>query len=152
MDRARIEARASQIAEVAASSFGLSVVDTEFVKESGYWYLRIYIEKPGGVSIDDCADLSERVGAELDRLDFIPASYMLEVSSSGEKPIRRDEEYDKFSGRWAIITTYAEIDGRKTFEGYLRGNSNESVLMEIDGAVIEIPRKKISKARLAVPL
>ena len=99
MNRRQIESRASAIAKSAAEPFGLEVVDTEFVKDSGVWYVRVYIDKPGGVGIDDCADLSRAMGSELDRQDFIPQSYILEVSSSGEKPIRSDEEYDRFKGR-----------------------------------------------------
>ena len=99
MDRRRIEVQAKSIAESAAGPLGLKVVDTEFVRDSGYWYLRVYIDKSGGVAIDDCADLSTSIGSELDRQDFIPESYILEVSSSGEKPLRRDEEYDEFKGR-----------------------------------------------------
>ncbi|HOB41751.1 MAG: ribosome maturation factor RimP [Bacillota bacterium] len=152
MDRRQIESRANAISQSAADSLGLEVVDTEFVKDSGTWYLRVYIEKPGGVGIDDCADLSRLVGSELDREDFIPQSYILEVSSSGEKPIRRDEEYDRFEGRWALITTYKEIDGRKRFEGVLRGNRGDSVLIEVDGVVVQVPRSSINTARLAVRL
>ncbi|MEA4882156.1 MAG: ribosome maturation factor RimP [Clostridia bacterium] len=152
MDRGQAEARANRIAELEAARLGLTVVDTEFVRDSGYWYLRVYIEKPGGVAIDDCSALSEAVGAELDRQDFIPQSYILEVSSSGEKPLRRDEEYDEFKGRWALITTYAEINGCKSFEGRLMGTSDGSVLIEVDGTTVRIPRSKIAAARLAAPL
>ena len=81
---------------------------------------------------DDGADIAGD-GSELDRQDFIPQSYILEVSS-GEKPIKNDEEYDRFKGRWALITTYNEIDGRKRFEGVLQGNSGDCVLIEVDGA------------------
>ena len=121
MDHRRIEIRARSSAESAAGPLGLKVVDTQFVRDSGYWYLRVYIDKPDGVAIDDCADLSTATGAELDRQDFIPESYILEVSSSGEKPLRRDEEYDEFKGRWALINTYTEINGCKHFEGRLMG-------------------------------
>lgn len=151
MDRRRIESRAKGVAELAAGPLGLQVIDAEFVRDSGYWYLRVYIEKPGGIAIDDCANLSTAIGAELDRQDFVPASYILEVSSSGEKPLRRDEEYDEFKGRWALVNTYSEINGRKRFEGLLMGNAGDSVLMEVDGTAVEIPRQRISAARLAVP-
>jgi ribosome maturation factor RimP len=152
MNRRQIESRASAIAKSAAEPFGLEVVDTEFVKDSGVWYVRVYIDKPGGVGIDDCADLSRAMGSELDRQDFIPQSYILEVSSSGEKPIRSDEEYDRFKGRWALITTYNDIDGRKRFEGVLQGNSGDCVLIEVDGVVLQVPRPSINSARLAVHL
>ena len=152
MDRRRIEIRARSIAESAAGPLGLNVVDAEFVRDSGYWYLRVYIDKPGGIAIDDCADLSTAIGAELDRQDFIPESYILEVSSSGEKPLRRDEEYDEFKGRWALINTYTEINGCKHFEGRLMGMVGDSVTMLVDGKTVEIPRRRISAARLAVPL
>jgi len=152
MDHRRIEIRARSIAESAAGPLGLKVVDTEFVRDSGYWYLRVYIDKPGGVAIDDCADLSTAIGAQLDQQDFIPESYILEVSSSGEKPLRRDEEYDEFKGRWALINTYTEINGCKHFEGRLMGMVGDSVTMLVDGKTVEIPRRRISAARLAVPL
>ncbi len=152
MDNRRIAARADAIARASADSVGVSIVDTEFVRDSGYWYLRIYIDKPGGVAIDDCADLSEAVGKILDSEDFIPQSYILEVSSSGEKPLRSPEEYNTFRGRWALLSTYADIQGRRRFEGRLIGADEAEAKIEVDGTVYSIPLTKIAHARLAVPL
>lgn len=151
MDRSKIEAKVASIAGSAAKSLGLVALDVEMVKEYGEWYLRIYIEKEGGVGIEDCASLSEILSVELDRLDIVPESYLLEVTSSGEKPIRRDEEYDRFNGRYAMINTFKPVAGSKSFVGYLRGTSGGNVLIDTDGVVIEIPKSAISKARLAVP-
>ena len=152
MDRRRIEARASEIARSSASSLGLKVVDTEFVQDSGHWYLRIYIDKAGGVAIDYCADLSEVVGAVLDEEDFIPQSYILEVSSSGEKPLKSLQEFRDFAGRWALVSTFSEFRGRRRFEGRLLGVDGENVKIEVDGTQYSIPMSKIAHARLAVPV
>ncbi len=152
MDNRSIAARADKIARASADSFGVSIVDTEFVRDSGYWYLRIYIDRPGGVAIDDCADLSEAVGKVLDREDFIPQSYILEVSSSGEKPLRNPEEYNTFKGRWALISTYADIQGHRRFEGRLLGADDVEARIDVNGTTYSIPLTKIAHARLAVPL
>jgi len=152
MDRIKIEERAFEVSSCAAESLGIKVLDAEFVKESGEWYLRIYIERDGGrISIDDCSNLSRIVDEKFDELDFIQDKYILEVSSSGEKPIRKDSEYDTLSGRWVYIKTYSPINGSSRIEGFLKGTDGEDVLIEVDGNVLKVPKKKISKARLAVP-
>ena len=152
MDRKKIEDRAFEISSHAAEGLGLKVLDAEFVKESGERYLRIYIEREGGrISIDDCSNLSRMVDEKLDELDFIQEKYVLEVSSSGEKPIRKDSEYDTLSGRWVNVKTYSPINGSSRIEGLLMGTDGEDVLIEVEGDVLKVPKKKISKARLAVP-
>lgn len=129
---------------------GIDLVDVEYAREGGQWYLRVYIDRPGGVSMDDCTWVNEELGRQLDRLDPIPQSYVLEVSSSGEKPLRRDGDYERFRGRRVLVSTYAPIAGRKSFEGTLLGLEDGKVRLDVDGEVVDVPRDRISHARLVV--
>ncbi|HHV61614.1 MAG TPA: ribosome maturation factor RimP [Firmicutes bacterium] len=146
----RIEELVTQLAKPIVTSEGMELVDVEYVREAGEWFLRIYLDKEGGVSIDDCTLVSERLGRELDAIDPIPQSYILEVSSSGEKPLRKEEDFTRFAGRRVLINTYTVVDGRKSLEGYLEGLENNEVKVNVDGKVLRVPREKISKARLVV--
>jgi len=129
---------------------GIELVDVEYVREGGQWYLRVYIDRPEGVSMDDCEWLNNELGAKLDELDPIPQSYVLEVSSSGEKPLRRESDYERFRGRMVLITTYAPVDGRKSLEGRLLGVADGKVRLDTGERTVEVPREKISHARLVV--
>lgn len=131
---------------------GIDLVDVEYAKEGGHRYLRVYIDRPEGVSMDDCTWVNEELGRKLDDLDPIPQSYVLEVSSSGEKPLRREEEYDRFRGRRVLVNTYAPIDGRKSFEGTLLGIDGGKVKISLEGHIVEVPHDKISNARLVVEI
>ncbi|HHY46687.1 MAG TPA: ribosome maturation factor RimP [Firmicutes bacterium] len=146
----KIEKIVFDLAEPVARDRGCELVDVQYLREAGEWFLRVYIDKPGGVSIDDCGAISEELGRRLDRVDPIPHSYILEVSSSGEKPLRKDEEFDKFAGRMVLINTFSPIDGKKVFQGRLAGLVDGKVKINVEGAAVDIPRDKISKARLVV--
>ncbi|HHY99167.1 MAG TPA: ribosome maturation factor RimP [Firmicutes bacterium] len=146
----KIERIVSDLAAPIVEDQGLELVDVLYVKEAGEWLLRIYVDKPGGVSIDDCTKISEEVGRKLDSLDPIPQSYILEVSSSGEKPLRKEEEFDKYKGRMVAINTFSQIGGRKEFIGHLLGLADGNVRVDVDGLVVDIPKDRISKARLVV--
>ncbi|MBP7110471.1 MAG: ribosome maturation factor RimP [Firmicutes bacterium] len=150
MDVRGIELQVGAMAAPIAEKMGLRLLDVEFSSEGQNWYLRLYIEKDGGVGIEDCAALSEAVDAELDSADPIPDAYILEVTSSGEKPIRFNEEYGKFSGRNVLLSTYKQINGSKRHEGMLIGLKDGIVTIEDEeGKRSEIPLEMISKARLA---
>ncbi len=131
---------------------GIELVDVQYVKEGGHWYLRVYIDRADGVSMDDCAWVNEELGRQLDQLDPIPQSYVLEVSSSGEKPLRGEEDYRRFQGRRVLVSTYAAVDGRKSLEGRLLGLDDGKVRIDLDGRVVEMPLDNISSARLVVEL
>lgn len=150
MDVRGIELQVQAVATPLAEKLGLRLLDVEFSCEGQNWYLRLYIEKDGGVGIEDCAALSEAADNELDNLDPIPEPYVLEVTSSGEKPIRFNEEYDKFAGRNVLISTYKQIEGTKRHEGTLVGLFEGIVRIKSeDGKETGIPLEMVSKARLA---
>lgn len=131
---------------------GIELTDLEFKKGSGRWYLRIFIDKEDGVTLDDCANISHQVGQILEVEDVIPQAYILEVSSPGlDRLLKREEDYRKFSGRMVKISTYVPIAGRKIFVGRLKGIEKHSVIVEEDGGnSVSIPFTKIAKGRLEV--
>lgn len=133
------------------------LVDVEFVKEGKNWFLRIYIDKPGGIDIEECALVSEQMSTLLDKMDPdpIPQAYFLEVSSPGaERPLKTDQDLRNAIGEYVHLSYYQAIEGEKFHEGTLQSVSDEVVTLEIKvktrKKVIEIPRDKIAKARLAI--
>lgn len=134
------------------STLNLELVDVEFLKEAGNWYLRIYIDKDGGVSIDDCEAVSKRVGSILDEKDPIEQSYILEVSSPGlDRPLKRDEDFIKFKGKDVEVRLYKAIDGKKVFEGKLEGIiDNKIVIFDESGKINSFPKESVSIVKLSV--
>lgn len=134
----------------------LELVDVEFLKEGRDWFLRVYIDTPeGSIDIDQCAKVSEKLSEELDRTDPIPQNYFLEVSSPGaERPLKKEEDFQKAIGQFVFIKTYEPIDGMKEFEGYLLVNDTEAVEVEIRiktrKVTVVIGKEKIALARLAI--
>ncbi|UJF14740.1 ribosome maturation factor RimP [Jeotgalibaca sp. MA1X17-3] len=133
------------------------LVDTEFLKEGKNWFLRLYIDKPGGIDIEDCAWVSEKVSDLLDEMDPdpIPQAYFLEVSSPGaERPLKTDQDLENAIGSYVNLSYYQAIEGEKFHEGTLLSVTDEVVSLEIRiktrTKTIEIPREKIAKARLAI--
>ncbi|MBR2327941.1 MAG: ribosome maturation factor RimP [Clostridia bacterium] len=134
--------------EKAASELGLMLWDVEFVKE-GSWYLRLYIDKEGGVGIEDCENYSRYVDPLLDELDVIDKSYCLEVSSPGvERVLKNTEQIKLFLGEKATVKLYDAIDGKKTLVAVLKDVDENILYTEIEGAPLEINRKNIAKMNL----
>ena len=129
---------------------GLELVDVEFVREGGQYVLRFLIDKEGGVTLDDCEALSRLLDSELDRLDPIDHSYLLQVSSPGvERPLKKADDYLRFQGRPAAIKLFAPLDGQKVFKGVLLGLEAGHVLLETDGrGIARLPLDKVAKAHL----
>jgi ribosome maturation factor RimP len=126
------------------------------VKEGRDWFLRVYIDTPeGNIDIDQCAQVSEKLSEELDRTDPIPENYFLEVSSPGaERPLKKEEDFQKAIGQYVFIKTYEPIDGMKEFEGYLLTYGPEAAEVEIRiktrKVTVVIDKEKIALARLAI--
>ena len=140
-----------QLAQPVIEAAGLELVDVEFVKEGGYWYLRIYIDKPGGVDLDDCQSVSRVIEQLLDETDPIQHAYSLEVSSPGlERPLRKAADYQRYEGRLATVTTYAPVGGRKKFTGHLKGLRDGKVVLAEEKQETAIPLDQIATARLTV--
>jgi ribosome maturation factor RimP len=148
-----IETRAKGVAEPLVAAEGAELVDLEFVHEHEGWILRIYIDKQGGVGLEDCSRVSKALDTAFDVEDFIPHEYHLEVSSPGlNRPLTRPDHFQKVVGKKIKLKTYGPIGpqpGRKNFSGVLKGASDEAVTVEVEGAgAFTIPIKDIAKANL----
>lgn len=150
-----VAAQVTAIATPILDSIGIELVDLEFSRVGRSAVLRLFIDKDGGVNLDDCADFSRELSAILDVEDFIPCHYSLEVSSPGlERPLKKESDYIRFSGQPVKIRTYEAFpddagNKRKTFLGTLTGLENGVVKMVLDeGQNANIPLDKIAKANL----
>lgn len=135
--------------------------DVEFVKEGHSWFLRVYIDKDGGITLEDCANVSDALSAKLDACDPdpIPQAYVLEVSSPGaERPLRNEADYQHAVGEYVHVSLYAPLkgSGKKVFEGTLTKLTPDTLTIDYLDKTrhkqAEIDRKKIAKARLAVKI
>jgi len=150
---AELRTRLWPIVEPIAEEEGLELVEVEFVQQSGNWVLRIYLDKPGGVQLDDCERVSRRLSPVLDVEDLIPHRYVLEVSSPGiPRPLRRACDFERFSGHRARIELVLPLDGRRRFSGELAGVSGEpesQVTLKLEGGeVVHLSLAQIKRARL----
>lgn len=136
---------------------GLELVDIQFSKERKKWFLRVFIDKPGGVDVEDCREVSEALSAKLDEADPIEGAYFLEVSSPGaERPLKNEQDLYKAVGKYVHVTTRHALDGQHVFEGYLTHFDGQVLTIEqtIKGKKkeIKISYADVAKARLAVVL
>lgn len=130
---------------------GFELVDVEYVREASNWFLRVYVDKEGGIDIDDCGRISEFISAKLDELDPISDAYFLEVSSPGaERPLKKAEDVAKAVGEHVFVTTYEQIDGAKEFEGRLEGFDGDTMTITVGRRKHAIPYNKVASARLAI--
>jgi len=128
---------------------GMELVDIEWRRERAGWVLRLFIAKPGGVTIGDCVKISEMVGKILDKEDLIHHPYNLEVSSPGiERPLKKKEHFERFRGEKAKITLKDPLEGRKNIRGIILGVKEDKVKIEAEGKIWEIELNKIKKAYL----
>jgi ribosome maturation factor RimP len=128
---------------------GMEVVDLEFVHEQGQWVLRFFLDKAGGITLDDCADMSNALGNVLDAADPIPQTYSLEVSSPGiYRPLRKEADYGRFIGERVDIKLYAPQDGRRHFTGTLEAVVEGNVVVESEGKKFILPLSSVAKGRL----
>lgn len=127
------------------------LVDVEYVKEGGNWYLRAYIDKPGGITVDDCEVVSRALSELLDQKDFIEDSYILEVSSPGlGRPLKKDKDFARSLGEEVEVRTYRAVNRQKEFTGILKAYDKENVTLEYeDGTEQEFARADIALIRLA---
>ena len=153
-----IEQRTEELVLPLLPEEGLSLWDVEYVKEGSEWYLRVYIDKPSGVTIDDCVAISRRLSDLLDENDFIPDAYTLEVSSPGlGRVLKRDRDFENSLGRQVELSLYqAGEDGQKEFKGVLKSfdkeNKTVTVTIDTDGTDREFTRKSLAVIRLSFEL
>lgn len=131
---------------------GFELVDVEYVKEGDTWYLRAYIDKEGGISLDDCELISRKVSDWLDKEDFIQDSYILEVSSPGlGRPLKKDKDFARSIGKDVEIRLYKALNKSKEYTGILKAYDKESVLLQMeDGSDLSLLRADIALIRLAL--
>ena len=138
------------LAEPVCESEGMELIHVEYGPEKGGKTLRLYIDKPGGITLDDCAFISHQVGDILDVNLEDSGSYNLEVSSPGpERPLSKIDDFERFEGNIVKIKTSRPIDGQKKFKGILSGISEGVVTLFIENKTVAIPYPNITRARLA---
>ena len=150
MAKRRIEHIVEELAVPIIERSGCELVDIEYVKEGRNWYLRVYIDKREGVTVEDCQKVSESLSDLLDRVDPIDHSYILEVSSPGvERPLKTQRDFDHFVGREVSIRLYSPLEGKKEFTGVLEGLKDGIVTVETPEGKLRFQRERIASARLA---
>ncbi len=140
-----------EVVEPILESQGFELVDLEYQRESEGWVLRIYLDREGGVNLEDCAGVSHEVGATLEVKDLIPNAYILEVSSPGlTRPLKKPEDFNKFRNQMVKIKLYEPLEGRRNFKGTLLGLEGDRVRVEVEQRVYELPLQRIAKANLEI--
>ena len=135
----------------SARSLDYELVDVEYVKESGSYYLRVYIDKKAGITLDDCQSMSELLGEKLDKEDPIENAYYLEVSSPGlDRPLKNDRDLKRNLGKDIEISLYKPLENKKKFEGNLKFFTEDKIVIKINDDEMEIPRDAISVIKLAL--
>ena len=143
----------AQLARPVVEANGCSLWDVEYVKEAGSWYLRVYIDKDTGVSIDDCEAVSRALDPVLDEADPIPTSYIFEVSSAGvERELKRPGDFEKFMGSQVEVRHYQPVEGAKSHIGTLRGYADGAVTIEMNGQEKTYQKAQVAQVRLSVTI
>ena len=146
------EQKTEELLEPIVSALGFELVDVEYVKEGGTWYLRAYIDKPGGITVDDCEAVSRQFSDILDEKDYIPDSYVFEVSSPGlGRPLKKEKDFKRSLGEEVEIRTYRAIDRQKEFTGILKAYDENTVTIAYeDDTEQTFERADIALIRLAL--
>lgn len=145
--------RLQAMGEQVARQLGFELVQVQLVKERGTWFLRYFLDRPGGISINDCESFSRRIDPMLDAEDPIPHSYTLEVSSAGlDRPLLKEADYERFAGRLVHLRLHEPIEGRRRWSGRLKGleqgHDGRLAVLESEAGRLEIPYERIAQARL----
>ena len=150
MKKADIEKRTEELVMPIIERFGYELWDVEYVKEGSDYYLRIYADKEGGFTVDDCEAVSRAIDPLLDEEDFISDAYILEVSSPGlTRKLVKDRDFDRSIGRLIRVNLYKAVDGEKSYVGNLTEYDNDNLTVEITADnKVTIPRNNISMVRL----
>jgi len=146
------EKKVLAILEPILEEKALELADLEFVKEGPNWYLRVYIDKDGGVTIEDCENVSRILEKKLDETDPIEQAYILEVSSPGiDRPLKKPEHFEKYIGEIIDIKLYKPLEGKKEYQGELKQFDNGVItIIEEDGTEKQFIQKETASVRLAV--
>ena len=143
--------RVSALVQPVVEEEGCSLWDVENVREAGTWYLRVFIDKDGGVGIDDCERISRRLDPILDEEDPIPDSYVFEVGSAGaERELRRPSDFVQFMGHEVEVRLYRPLDGKKSYVGELCGYEDGKLSLSVGGETLSFEKPQIAKVNLHV--
>ncbi|MBE5867749.1 MAG: ribosome maturation factor RimP [Lachnospiraceae bacterium] len=149
--RETYEVRAESLLVPIAQQNGVEIYDVEYVKEGSDWYLRAYIDKPDGVNIQDCENVSRALSDALDKEDFIEEAYVLEVSSPGlGRTLKKDKHLEKSIGQEVEVKLYKPLNGVKEFTGVLEGFDQEQIRISDQGQERSLERKEIALIRLTI--
>lgn len=149
--REEYEQQAEALLAPIVEKMDFELVDVEYVKEAGNWYLRGYIDKPGGITVNDCEAVSRIFSDRLDEKDFIEDSYIMEISSPGlDRPLKKEKDFARSMGKLVEVRTYRPVDKQKEFCGILTAYDNNSVTITEDGAERTFEKKEIALIRLAI--
>ncbi len=142
--------RVYELIKDAVEAEGARLWDVRFLKEGASWYLRVFIDKPEGISIDDCTNVSHAIDPIIDEADPIDVSYYLEVCSPGiERELTRSRHYEESLGKQVRLKLYRAYDGKKEITGTLEDVTEENVTLVTEGNALTVERKNISKANLS---
>lgn len=149
--REEYEKKAEELLLPIVEGRGFELVDVEYVKEAGSWYLRGYIDKPGGITVNDCEAVSRVFSDRLDEKDFIEDSYIMEISSPGlDRPLKKEKDFARAMGKAVEIRTYRPIDKQKEFCGILNAYDSNSVTIHEEEGTRTFDRKDIALIRMAI--
>lgn len=154
MRRDEIRQQISEMLKPIAARLRLETVDVEVSGEAHRTVLRVLMDRPeGGITVEECARVSEALSRQLDLYDLFPYRYTLEVSSPGlDRPLHADSDFRRFAGRRAEITTYAPQEGQRRFRGILLGVIGEFVVLQVDQRQVQVSKNQIAQARLVVEM
>ena len=148
---AKVTELTAELAAPVVEAAGCTLWDVEYVKEAGEWFLRVYIDKADGVSINDCEAVSRPLSDALDEADPIEGSYTLEVSSAGaDRALKKPEHFAQFVGSEVDVKLYRARNGRKELTGVLRGYENGDVTVDLPGGTETLEKKDVAQVRLHV--
>jgi len=149
MDTKKILNQVESLVSPVLENLGYVLIEQELANESGRWVLRLYIDKEGGVTIDDCARASRGIEDLLEVEGAVPVAYNLEISSPGVfRPLRKRDDFEKFQGERIRLKTLEPVDGRSNYLGILLGFEGDDIMMMVDGEKYKIPYSALSKAKL----
>lgn len=141
----------SQLSMPIAERLGLEIWDVEYVREGGEWFLRVYIDKPEGISIADCENFSRELDPILDEKDPIPGSYTFEVSSAGaERALKKPSDFSRFMGSSVLVKLYTPRGGSKEHKGTLTEYNDGDVSIDVDGEKVVFLKKEIALVRINI--
>ncbi len=149
----KITDKVTELAKPVVEEEGCSLWDVEYVREAGSWFLRIFIDKDGGVGIDDCERISRRLDPILDEADPIPDSYVFEVGSAGaERELKRPGDFEQFMGSEVEVRLYQPVNGCKVYVGVLAGYDNGRVTVTVGKTEVSFDKSQIALVKLHVSI